>query len=59
MTDYIDFETLGYAGDPIEVGGRFKKLPLQMRAQGNGVENSLPGIEGEQQPPREQEPTSP
>ena len=22
-TDYIDFKALGYAGDPIEVGGRF------------------------------------
>jgi hypothetical protein len=28
-TDYIDFKALGYAGDPIEVGGRFKKLPFQ------------------------------
>jgi len=27
-TDYIDFEALGYAGDPIETGGRFTKLPL-------------------------------
>ncbi len=27
-TDYIDFEKLGYKGDPIVVGGRFKRLPL-------------------------------
>jgi len=58
MTDYIDFETLGYAGDPIEVGGRFKQLPLEMRVKRKGEEKSLPGMEGEQQPPREQEPTS-
>ncbi len=30
-TDYINFEALGYKGDPIVYGGRFKKLPL-----GNG-----------------------
>lgn len=28
-TDYIDFKALGYTGDPIEVGGRFEKLPLK------------------------------
>jgi octaheme c-type cytochrome (tetrathionate reductase family) len=28
VTDYIDFKALGYKGDPILVGGRFKKLPL-------------------------------
>jgi octaheme c-type cytochrome (tetrathionate reductase family) len=27
-TDYIDFRKLGYKGDPIVYGGRFKKLPL-------------------------------
>jgi hypothetical protein len=27
-TDYIDFKALGYEGDPIISGGRFKKLPL-------------------------------
>lgn len=27
-TDYIDFKQLGYKGDPIVHGGRFKKLPL-------------------------------
>jgi hypothetical protein len=27
-TDYIGFENLGYKGDPILVGGRFKRLPL-------------------------------
>ena len=27
-TDYIDFKALGYKGDPILYGGRFKQLPL-------------------------------
>jgi len=27
-TDYINFKALGYKGDPIIYGGRFKKLPL-------------------------------
>ncbi len=27
-SDYIDFKALGYGGDPIVYGGRFKKLPL-------------------------------
>jgi len=27
-TNYIDFNALGYKGDPIETGGRFSKLPL-------------------------------
>ena len=27
-TDYIDFKALGYEGDPIIHGGRFKKLPM-------------------------------
>ena len=25
-SDYIDFRSLGYKGDPIETGGRFGKL---------------------------------
>jgi hypothetical protein len=29
-TNYIDFTALGYAGDPIEFGGRFRKLPLRL-----------------------------
>lgn len=28
VTNYIDFKELGYKGDPILLGGRFKKLPL-------------------------------
>jgi octaheme c-type cytochrome (tetrathionate reductase family) len=32
-TDYIDFEKLGYRGDPIVYGGRFKKLPLGFQAE--------------------------
>ncbi len=28
-TDYINFKSLGYEGDPIIYGGRFKKLPLK------------------------------
>jgi len=28
QTDWIDFKALGYEGDPIIYGGRFKKLPL-------------------------------
>lgn len=35
ITDYIDFKSLGYAGDPILVGGRFKQLPLQFGVQNN------------------------
>jgi hypothetical protein len=27
-TNYIDYKALGYAGDPIETGGRFDKLGL-------------------------------
>jgi len=27
-SDYIDFKALGYEGDPIIHGGRFKKLPM-------------------------------
>ncbi len=29
-SNYIDYQALGYRGDPIEVGGRFGKLRLQM-----------------------------
>ncbi|MDK2956960.1 MAG: hypothetical protein PWQ57_2456 [Desulfovibrionales bacterium] len=32
-TDYIDFKALGYKGDPILYGGRFKKLPLGYNAK--------------------------
>ena len=32
-TDYIDFRALGYKGDPILYGGRFKKLPLGSRPE--------------------------
>ena len=28
QSDYIDFKSLGYAGDPVETGGRFKRLTL-------------------------------
>ena len=28
-SDYIDFKSLGYRGDPIETGGRFTRLPLR------------------------------
>ena len=44
-TDYIDFKSLGYAGDPVEVGGRFKKLPLEIRAQSKHSKGSFPGME--------------
>lgn len=30
-TNYLDFEQLGYKGDPIIFGGRFKQLPLGWR----------------------------
>ena len=30
-TNYMDFKKLGYKGDPIEYGGRFKQLPLGWR----------------------------
>jgi hypothetical protein len=32
-TDYIDFKSLGYKGDPIIHGGRFKKLPMGHKAE--------------------------
>ena len=31
-TDYIDFKALGYPGDPIIHGGRFKQLPMGYKA---------------------------
>jgi octaheme c-type cytochrome (tetrathionate reductase family) len=33
-TDYIDFKALGYKGDPILHGGRFKQLPMGYRPAG-------------------------
>ena len=33
-TDYIDFKSLGYRGDPILTGGRFKRLPLGHQVDG-------------------------
>lgn len=35
-TDYIDFKALGYKGDPILTGGRFKKLPMGYRSELKG-----------------------
>jgi len=32
-TDYLGFEKLGYEGDPIVYGGRFRKLPLRSQAE--------------------------
>ena len=32
-TDYLNFKKLGYKGDPIIYGGRFKKLPLGLKAE--------------------------
>ena len=32
-TDYIGFKALGYKGDPIIHGGRFKKLPMGYKAE--------------------------
>jgi octaheme c-type cytochrome (tetrathionate reductase family) len=32
-TDYIDFKALGYKGDPVIYGGRFKKLPMGYKAE--------------------------
>jgi len=31
-TNYIDYEALGYEGDPVETGGRFVKLPMTKKA---------------------------
>jgi len=28
--DYLDFKALGYPGDPLEKGGRFRSMPLKM-----------------------------
>ena len=35
-TNYMDFKKLGYKGDPIEYGGRFKQLPLGWRLVSKG-----------------------
>ena len=35
QTDYINFKSLGYKGDPIIHGGRFKKLPLGSVVKGD------------------------
>ena len=35
ITDYIDFKSLGYKGDPIEFGGRFNVMPLEYGAKKN------------------------
>ena len=34
-TDYLNFKSLGYQGDPILTGGRFKKLPLAAEKPGS------------------------
>jgi octaheme c-type cytochrome (tetrathionate reductase family) len=31
--DYLDFKALGYPGDPLETGGRFRSMPLKMAGQ--------------------------
>jgi len=33
ISDYLDFKALGYEGDPIEKGGRFKTVPLKPAGQ--------------------------
>jgi hypothetical protein len=57
QTDYIDFKALGYAGDPIEVGGRFNGLPLALGGRANR-ESLHPSEElgGESQPKGSEEP---
>jgi len=35
QTDYIGFRELGYKGDPVVYGGRFKKLPLGRKEDSN------------------------
>ena len=37
QTDYLDFAALGYKGDPIIHGGRFKQLPLGSAAEAGEV----------------------
>ena len=49
-TDFLDFRALGYAGDPIEVGGRFSKLPLDLRVQRKVEKKPPPKMEGKEQP---------
>jgi hypothetical protein len=50
-TDYIDFKALGYVGDPIEVGGRFKTLSLEVKTETQGEENPDPSEEGKAEQP--------
>jgi octaheme c-type cytochrome (tetrathionate reductase family) len=38
QTDFIDFKALGYEGDPIIHGGRFKRLPLGATPAPSGAE---------------------
>lgn len=33
LTDYINFRKLGYAGDPIKVGGRFQELKIELQKE--------------------------
>ena len=42
QTDYLDFKALGYKGDPIIYGGRFKKLPLRSDVGDNRNEKINP-----------------
>lgn len=51
QTDYVDFKALGYAGDPIEVGGRFKTLPLEVKTETQGEESLYPSAEGKAEQP--------
>jgi octaheme c-type cytochrome (tetrathionate reductase family) len=41
ITDYIDFKKLGYEGDPIETGGRFKRLHFRSNADIAGDETLI------------------
>jgi len=38
-TNYIDYKALGYAGDPIETGGRRDKLGLKVALSPKGHQN--------------------
>ena len=38
-TNYIDYQALGYDGDPIESGGRFDKLGLGVAYAGGASNN--------------------
>ncbi len=37
-SDYLNFKALGYAGDPVETGGRFLDLPLKTMGKKNPTE---------------------